>query len=51
MLGQNGFGYDGSETSGLSEANHRCDEMDGENQKIVHNSSYSRQNPLFFGLS
>jgi hypothetical protein len=28
MLGQNGFGYDGPETSGLSEANQRCNEMD-----------------------
>ncbi len=28
MLGQNRFGYDCPETSGLSEANNRCDEMD-----------------------
>ena len=32
MLGKNGFGYDCPETSGLSEANNRCDEMDYENE-------------------
>jgi hypothetical protein len=39
MLGKNGFGYDCSETSGLSKANNGCHEMDDEN--AAHSSSYS----------
>src|SRR6516162_3254925 len=48
MFDQNGFGDDSPETSGLSEANNRCDEMDDENEQIAHNSSYSGQNPPKF---
>jgi hypothetical protein len=33
MLGQNGFGNDNPETSGLGETNNVCDDMDDENQK------------------
>jgi hypothetical protein len=48
MLGKNGFGYDCSETSGLSKANNGCDEMDDENEQFAHNSSYSGPKiPLF----
>jgi hypothetical protein len=50
MFGQYRFGYDCPETSGLSEGNKRCDEMD-ENEQIAHNSSYSGQNPPNFALS
>jgi hypothetical protein len=31
MFGQNGFGDDSPQTSGLSKANNRCDEMENEN--------------------
>ena len=43
MFGQNGFGYNCSETPGLSNANNRCDEMDNENEQVAHYSSYRRQ--------
>jgi hypothetical protein len=48
MFGQNGFGDDSPQTSGLSKANKGCDQMDDENEQIAHNSSYSGQNPLQF---
>jgi hypothetical protein len=48
MFGQNGFGYNCSETPGLSEANNRCDEMDSENGLVAHYSSYCRRKPLNF---
>jgi hypothetical protein len=35
MLGQNGFGDDGPQTSRLSKANNRCHEMDVKTEQIV----------------
>jgi hypothetical protein len=44
MFGQNGFGNDSPQTSGLSKANNRCDEMEDENDQIAHGPSYSHKN-------